>query len=80
MSYVKHVNTKSPEYLPLVNAIQSIKNEVDRDPELHDSIDAIRILIYKRYNVSIDLYNKTGYHNVDFGDEKNYTLFLLRWS
>lgn len=80
MSYVKHVNTKSPEYLPLVNAIQSIKNEVDRDPEPNDSIDAIRILIYERYGVSIDLYNNKGYHNVDFGNEKNYTLFLLRWA
>lgn len=80
MSYVKHVNTKSPEYRPLINAIQSIKNEVDQHPHLNETIDAVRILIYKRFNVSINLYNKKGYHDVDFGDEKNYTLFLLRWS
>jgi hypothetical protein len=77
------LNRKSREFEPLVKMIKWAKENSSHagtplSRETHCDI------INEQFNISIGEFNRlmpesSSYTPVDFGDEKNYMMFLLRW-
>lgn len=72
MSYKKEVSKNSIEFEPLVRIIAETRK--------HKRYEISQI-IEKEYGIIIGVYShKQQLTPVDFGDERNYILFMLRWS
>lgn len=83
MSYIKHVRGSDLEFRPLSKLITHVRVENYGDPKNIVSVSTLKNFIKENYGISIGEYNdeeRPASTPVDFGDEQNYILFLLKWT
>lgn len=84
MSYIKKVKQYGPEFKPLVRLIEHIRGGKYGDQKHPLGTLFIKDSIRVQHGIDIGDVIRTDdqvpYTPVDFGDEKNYLMFMLRWS
>lgn len=74
MSYKVKVNRNSVEFNPLVNLIDKVGKQYDTNTK-----EKLCKMIKIDYGITIGEYTE-DYNFIDFGNERNYILFLLEWT
>lgn len=84
MSYIKKVKRESPEFDPLVRLIEKVRGGKYGNPKYPISTEFLKGIVREQYGIDIGQrvvgYEQPAYTPVDFGDEKNYTMFILKWT
>ena len=83
MSYIKQVKRSSPEFTPLVRLVEKVRGGKYGNPENPITTELIKSIIKEHNGIDIGehiLNQKESYTPVDFGDEQNYLIFMLRWT
>lgn len=81
MTYIKKVKQKSIEFDPLVRLITDVRRGKYGNSNHIMTTEQIKHEIKEKYNIDIGDRNvEKQYTTVDFHNEKNYIVFLLRWT
>ena len=86
MSYIKQVTRSSPEFTPLVRLIEKVRGGKHGNPKYPAGTELIKATIREQYSIDIgervtyEGVADSAYTPVDFGDEQNYIMFMLKWA